>query len=160
MNVFTIGYEGLDIDGFMSLLAEHDIDTIVDVRELPLSRKAGFSKNALANLLNLSGREYVHMVDLGCPKSVRDLYREDGNWKRYTEGFMKHLKTQDDAIAELSLLTSSANCALLCFEADSNFCHRSMVANAVKDYSGAKVTHIKAGAKKADLVKTPPLAFA
>ena len=81
MNVFTIGYEGLDIDGFMSLLAEHDIDTIVDVRELPLSRKAGFSKNALANLLNLSGREYVHMADLGCPKSVRDLYREDGNWK-------------------------------------------------------------------------------
>jgi uncharacterized protein (DUF488 family) len=160
MNVFTIGYEGLDIDGFMSLLAEHDIDTIVDVRELPLSRKAGFSKNALANLLNLSGREYVHMADLGCPKSVRDLYREDGNWKRYTEGFMKHLKTKDDAIAELSLLTSSANCALLCFEADSNFCHRSMVANAVREYSGAKVTHIKAGAKKADLVKTPPLAFA
>ncbi|SFB02535.1 Protein of unknown function, DUF488 [Collimonas sp. OK607] len=160
MNVFTIGYEGLDIDAFMSLLAEHGIDTIVDVRELPLSRKVGFSKKALANVLNLSGREYVHMVDLGCPKLVRNRYREDGNWKRYTEGFMKYLKTQDDAIAELSALAASANCALLCYEADSNFCHRSMVANAVKEYCGARVMHIKASAKKASSVASPQLAFA
>lgn len=160
MNVFTIGYEGLDIDTFMSLLTEHGIDTIVDVRELPLSRKPGFSKKSLASVLNRSGREYVHMVDLGCPKPVRDRYREDGNWKRYTEGFLKHLKTQDDAIAELSALAASANCALLCYEADSNFCHRSMVANAVKDYCGARITHIKASAKKASPVASLQLAFA
>lgn len=160
MTVFTIGYEGLDIDAFMSLLAEHGIDTIVDVRELPLSRKPGFSKKALANILNISGREYVHMVDLGCPKLVRDRYREDGNWKRYTEGFLKYLKTQDDAIAELSALAATSNCALLCYEADSNFCHRSMVANAVKNYSGARVTHIKASAKTAKLAAFPQLAFA
>lgn len=160
MTVFTIGYEGLDIDAFMSLLAEHGIDTIVDVRELPLSRKPGFSKKALANILNISGREYVHMVDLGCPKLVRDRYREDGNWKRYTEGFLKYLKTQDDAIAELSALAATSNCALLCYEADSNFCHRSMVANAVKDYCGTRVTHIKASAKTAKLAAFPQLAFA
>jgi hypothetical protein len=29
MTVFTIGYEGLDIDDFMSLLSEHGIETIV-----------------------------------------------------------------------------------------------------------------------------------
>lgn len=160
MTVFTIGYEGLDIDSFLSLLAEHGIDTVVDVRELPLSRKPGFSKKALANILNTSGREYVHMVDLGCPKLVRDRYREDGNWKRYTEGFLKYLKTQDDAIAELSALAVTANCALLCYEADSNLCHRSMVANAVKDYCGAGVTHIKAKAKKANSAAFPRLAFA
>lgn len=160
MTVFTIGYEGLDIDAFMSLLAEHGIDTVVDVRELPLSRKPGFSKKALANVLNLSGREYVHMVDLGCPKPVRDRYREDGNWKRYTDGFMKYLKTQDDAIAELSSLAASSNCALLCYEADSNFCHRSMVANAVKDYCGARVTHIKAPAKTASPAASLRPAFA
>lgn len=160
MTVFTIGYEGLDIDAFMSLLTEHGIDTIVDVRELPLSRKPGFSKKALANILNISGREYVHMVDLGCPKLVRDRYREDGNWKRYTEGFLKYLKTQDDAVAELSALAATSNCALLCYEADSNFCHRSMVANAVKDYCGARVTHIKASAKTAKLAAFPQLAFA
>jgi uncharacterized protein (DUF488 family) len=144
VTVFTIGYEGLNIDAFVSLLAEHDIETVVDVRELPLSRKPGFSKKALAGILNLSGVEYVHMVELGCPKPVRDRYREDGNWKRYTEGFLKYLKGQEATIAGLSELVRSSNCALLCFEADYNFCHRSMVANAVRDYCGAGVQHIRA----------------
>ncbi|OXI92198.1 hypothetical protein CFB50_00020 [Burkholderia sp. AU33423] len=160
MTVFTIGYEGLDIDAFMSLLAEHGIDTVVDIRELPLSRKPGFSKKALASALNLSGLEYVHMVDLGCPKKVRDRYREDGNWKRYTEGFLKHLETKETAISDLSDLASTSNCALLCYEADFNFCHRSIVANAVRDYCGADVEHINA----ADARTTNPaflrLAFA
>ena len=160
MKIYTVGYEGLDIDSFLSLLAENDIETVVDVREMPLSRKPGFSKKSLASVLNLSGREYVQRVDLGCPKLVRDRYREDGNWKRYTEGFMKHLKAQDDAIAELSALAATSNCALLCYEADPNFCHRSMVASAVKDYCGARVTHIKASAKKASPVAALQLAFA
>ncbi|MDN7430077.1 hypothetical protein CFB89_13820 [Burkholderia sp. AU16741] len=148
MTVFTIGYEGLDIDTFMSLLAEHSIETVVDIRELPLSRKPGFSKKALASTLNLSGLEYIHMVDLGCPKPVRDRYREDGDWKRYTVGFLKYLKTQQAAIADLSDLVSSSSCALLCYEADFNFCHRSMVANAVQEHCGAAVEHISAAEVK------------
>ncbi|QID19152.1 DUF488 domain-containing protein [Nitrogeniibacter mangrovi] len=144
MTIFTIGYEGLDIDAFMSLLAEHDIETVVDVRELPLSRKPGFSKKALASALNLSGLEYAHMAGLGCPKPVRNRYRQDGNWKHYVEGFLNHLKTQSTAIAELSELANSSNCALLCYESDFNFCHRSMVANAVHEHCGADVEHISA----------------
>lgn len=160
MTVFTIGYEGLDIDAFMSLLVEHHIETVVDIRELPLSRKPGFSKRALANVLNLSGLEYVHIVELGCPKPVRDRYREDGNWKRYTEGFLKYLKTQGAAIAELSMLVRSSNCALLCFEADYNFCHRSMVANAVRDCCGAKVKHIQSATVRTMNPAVTQLAFA
>lgn len=160
MTVYTIGYEGLDIDAFMSLLAEHGIDTVVDIRELPLSRKPGFSKKALASVLNLSGLEYVHMVDLGCPKSVRDRYREDGNWKRYTDGFLKYLKTQEAAIAKLSELVNSSTCALLCYEADFNFCHRSMVASAVRDYCGANIQHIKAAGARTASPASLRLAFA
>jgi uncharacterized protein (DUF488 family) len=146
----------------MSLLTEHDIETVVDIRELPLSRKPGFSKRPLASVLNLSGLEYVHMVELGCPKPVRDHYREDGNWKRYTDGFLNHLKTQGAAIVELSMLVRSSNCALLCFEADYNFCHRSMVANAVRDYCGAKIMHIQAMGSGARTAKSggTQLAFA
>lgn len=160
MTVFTIGYEGLNIDAFMLLLAEHDIETVVDIRELPLSRKPGFSKKALASVLNLSGLEYVHMVDLGCPKLVRDRYREDGNWKRYTEGFLKYLRTQETAIAELADLVTSSNCALLCYEADFNFCHRSMVANEVRDFCGAGIQHIKTAGARTISPAAPQLAFA
>ncbi len=144
MKIYTVGYEGLDIDSFLSLLAENDIETVVDVREMPLSRKPGFSKKSLEAVLNLSGREYVHMVALGCPKPVRDRYRADGNWKRYTEGFLKYLATQDDAVAELAALAATTNCALLCYEADHNFCHRSMVADAVKQQFRARIQHLQA----------------
>lgn len=142
MTVFSIGYEGLSLEAFMATLSRHGIDTVVDVREMPLSRKPGFSKKALAGVLNLSGLEYIHMATLGCPKAVRDRYREDGNWQRYTASFLLHLQTQRDAIADLSALVATSSCALLCYEADFNFCHRSMVAAAVRDHCGAKVQHI------------------
>jgi len=161
MKIYTIGYEGLDIDGFMSLLADNDIETVVDVREIPLSRKPGFSKKSLEAVLNLSGREYVHMVALGCPKPIRDRYREDGNWKRYTEGFLNYLVTQDGAVGELSALTTTSNCALLCYEADHNFCHRSMVANAVKQQNHAHIQHLQASDLRTENCSGAiPLAFA
>lgn len=160
MTVFTIGYEGINIDAFVSLLSEHGIETVVDIRELPLSRKPGFSKKALANLLNLSGYEYLHMGELGCPKPVRDSYRDDGNWTRYTEGFLAHLDTKMDAIVELSDLVTSSSCALLCYEADYNRCHRSMVANAVNDYCGAGIKHIQFSDTKKANPAVPQAAFA
>jgi len=144
MTIYTIGYEGMRIEDFLSLLREHDIETIVDIRELPLSRKPGFSKKALAETLNLGGLEYVHLPALGCPKAIRDRYRADGNWQSYRRGFLKYLKTQNAIIVELSALAAYSNCALLCFEADFNFCHRAMVADAVKQTNGMRVSHIRA----------------
>lgn len=148
MTVFTIGYEGLSVDDFRSLLSKHGIETIVDVRELPLSRKPGFSKKALASMLDDSGLAYVHMGRLGCPRSVRIRYRSDGDWQRYTARFLKYLATQKDAIADLATLVEESTCALLCFEADYNFCHRSMVAAAVRKRCGASIKHIEARAAK------------
>lgn len=146
MTIYTIGYEGIDVDRFLSLLQDHNIETVVDVRELPLSRKPGFSKKVLADTLNVSGLEYIHLPELGCPKPIRNCYRESGNWKRYTEGFLKYLDTQNEALAHLAAMAAISNCALLCFEADYNYCHRSMVANAVNSISGMPVSHIKVAA--------------
>lgn len=145
MEVFTIGYEGMDLNAFLNVLDEHDIETLVDVRELPLSRKPGFSKKSLSAALGAVGVGYVHMVALGCPKSVRDQHRRDGDWSRYVEGFLSHLTKQGQAIVELSELAGSSRCALMCFEADSRFCHRSMVAASVSRRCGAKVRHIEFG---------------
>lgn len=160
MTIYTIGYEGIDIGQFFMLLKEHGIETVVDVRELPLSRKPGFSKKILAAALNLSGLEYTHLADLGCPKPIRDRYRVDADWKRYKEGFLKYLKTQKDAIEELATLANSSNCALLCFEADFNYCHRSMVADAVKQQSGMRVSHIRVDGVRTKAPADFGLAFA
>ncbi|MBK6650144.1 MAG: DUF488 domain-containing protein [Betaproteobacteria bacterium] len=45
--LFTLGYEGLTIDAFIARLQAAQVKTVVDVRELPLSRKKGFSKTGL-----------------------------------------------------------------------------------------------------------------
>lgn len=160
MTVFTIGYEGLSIAEFTALLAEHGVETVVDVRELPLSRKPGFSKKSLASVLSLAGIGYVHMSDLGCPRPVRDCYREDGNWQRYTKGFLQHLAAQQPAIAELAELAKKSTCALVCYEADYNFCHRSMVASAVHEHSGARIKHIQSAKTKRVTAAAPQPAFA
>jgi uncharacterized protein (DUF488 family) len=143
MTLFTIGYEGIDTARFVSLLVEHGVQTVVDVREVPYSRKPGFSKRALAELLAERRLGYVHMVELGCPKAVRDGHREDGNWQRYTERFLEHLGQQEAAMSRLCGLANASSCALLCYEADFNDCHRSMVANAVHEHSGMHVEHIR-----------------
>lgn len=159
MSIYTIGYEGLDMDKFLSLLRLGNVETVVDIRELPLSRKPGFSKRGLSETLNLNGMEYVHLVKLGCPKPVRDQYRDDGSWVKYKVGFLKYLKTQDAAISELAMLASQSNCALLCYEADFNFCHRSMVADAVKLKNGMSILHLQETALKRAQSETRALAF-
>ncbi|WP_336987204.1 DUF488 domain-containing protein [Altererythrobacter aquiaggeris] len=50
--IFTIGYEGADIDAFLATLGEAGIDHVVDVRDFPGSRKKGFSKKSLCESLN------------------------------------------------------------------------------------------------------------
>lgn len=42
--VYTIGYEGIDLEQFIDIIKKNHIDTIIDVRKNPVSRKKGFSK--------------------------------------------------------------------------------------------------------------------
>jgi len=150
MTIFTIGYEGMSLESFLMMLRRQEVQTVVDIRQLPLSRKPGFSKRALQAALAKSDIGYRHIAALGCPKPVRDKYRLDGSWQNYSTGFLKHLSSQRSAIEELSALAESERCALLCFEADFNYCHRTMVAEAVQEISGAEIRHIsKLGVKKA-----------
>jgi uncharacterized protein (DUF488 family) len=148
MSIYTIGYEGLDMNGFLALLRLGNVETVVDIRDLPLSRKTGFSKNALREALNLHGFEYLHVPELGCPKPIRNQYRADANWSRYKAGFLQYLGQQENVVSELSAMATTTACALLCFEADHNYCHRSMVADAMHDVSGMQVHHLHAAALK------------
>lgn len=140
----TFGYEGLTIDAFIVRLKESGVRTVIDVRELPLSRKKGFSKKAFAETLRGNGIAYAHMPTLGCPKPIRDAYRNDGNWSGYTRRFLAYLGEQDEAVAELAKIAHSTSACLVCYEADFNFCHRSMVARAVSQAGGPRVMHLTA----------------
>jgi uncharacterized protein (DUF488 family) len=67
ISVFTIGYEERSIDEFISRLKKFHINVLIDVREIPTSRKAGFSKKRLAEFLRSADIEYIHVKALGSP---------------------------------------------------------------------------------------------
>jgi len=136
MTLMTIGYEGFTLDGFLGILLENGVRTLVDIRENPISRKPGFSKTALSMACERNGLRYIHLVSLGCPKEIRRAYREDGNWQLYTNRFLRYLATQKSSLMELAEIAVRDNYCLMCFETDFFHCHRSFVADWVAYYSG------------------------
>lgn len=144
MTIYTMGYEGFTADAFIARLRMAGVSTVIDVRELPLSRKRGFSKTAFAALLAAAGIAYAHMPAMGCPRPVRNQYKLDGNWVTYTRGFEAYLATQGASVRELGRMTRTTASCLVCFEADFNRCHRSMVGRAAAGISGQRLVHLNA----------------
>jgi len=146
MKLMTIGYEGLSIKEFIYILEISNIDLLIDVRELPISRKKGFSKGALSDLLLKHGVDYTHLRKLGCPRPIRYDYRSDQNWDKYTQRFTAYLNTQGEVIEHLNTLVSKLNCCLLCFEANPQLCHRSLIAKQLwEEGNGSiEIVHLRA----------------
>jgi uncharacterized protein (DUF488 family) len=142
--IATIGYEGISVEEFVARLKRNRIALLLDVRELPLSRRRGFSKSALSKLVARAGIQYQHMRELGCPKPVRDRYRLDSDWAQYLKSFKEHLRSQSSAISALATLAKANRVALVCYEADPQMCHRTIVAQAAASKNGATVVHLLA----------------
>ncbi len=132
MNLATLGYEGLNLTQFFAILHAQRIETLVDVRQQPLSRKAGFSKSALRAAAEQHQMAYVHLVALGCPRPIRTAYRQDNDWHHYTEQYCAYLETQHAVLAEVAQQVQQERCCLICFEADYRSCHRMFVADALR----------------------------
>lgn len=149
--LFTFGYEGLTIEAFVDRLKEVQVEVIVDVRELPLSRKKGFSKTAFREVLARAGIAYEHRPALGCPRPIRDRYKADGDWTAYTRGFLAHLLQEKVEVATLARLARSQAACLVCFEADFDRCHRTYVARAAHAAGAPVVRHLTARTVVADV---------
>ena len=87
-HLYTFGYEGIGIEAFVARMLTMGIETVVDVRERPLSRKKGFSKVAFSAALAQAGVAYRHDPQLGCPKAIRDRYKAGADWAEYTREFL------------------------------------------------------------------------
>lgn len=142
--LYTAGYEGLAIEQFIARLRDECIGTVVDVRELPLSRKKGFSKNSFRERLASEAIDYLHFSALGCPKAIRDQFRIDKDWSSYTRSFVAYLASQQTSLRELAKLSRSTTVCLVCFEADYLSCHRTYVARATNQLGAPPTVHIGA----------------
>ena len=140
--ICTLGYEGLSLDAFIRQLSAAGVATVVDVRDLPLSHKRGFSKRPLSEALTDAGIDYRHVKALGCPKPIRDHLRKTGDRSTFFKEFRNHLRGQTDALSELGEIVRNSIACLVCFERDPALCHRSIVAESVAKKTGATVRHL------------------
>lgn len=135
--LFTVGYQGRSLDELIDGLVSAGVERLVDVRELPLSRRPGFSKTALGDALRAAGIEYVHVKALGNPKPNRERY-----WAGDIEGgaavYRKHLSNGSrSALVELGDSLGDARACLLCFERDHTECHRDVIVEALTELQPA-----------------------
>ncbi|HVY35057.1 MAG TPA: DUF488 domain-containing protein [Caulobacteraceae bacterium] len=148
--IATIGYEGATPDAFDAALLRADIELVVDVRAVAISRKRGFSKTALSERLRNLGFDYIHLRGLGDPKPGREAARA-GDMVLFREIFDRYLATAV-AKSELEKLLSLAlekRVALLCYEADPEGCHRTIVANSIAKLGNLSILHLKVESERA-----------
>lgn len=139
----TIGYEGSSIEDFLVTLKRVGIDLLIDVREVPISRKRGFSKIRLCEALYSSGVDYLHLRGLGDPKLGRIAARE-GRFGDFQMIFAAHLRSElaeEDLNRGIDVASTRLAC-LMCFERDHLHCHRRMVAEEMARRSGFHVVHL------------------
>jgi uncharacterized protein (DUF488 family) len=141
--LMTIGYEGAGIDDFIRTLQSANVKSLVDVRELPLSRKKGFSKRALSEALEDAGIKYIHIRQLGDPKPGRDAARS-GNMGEFSRIFGDHLRqgATQKALQDLVPVVADGGACLLCFERRHTDCHRSIVADELGKLMLVQIAHI------------------
>ena len=138
--VFTVGHSTHALEDFVSLLKQHGVDAVADVRSVPYSRwQPQFNRENLAEALKFQGIAYVFLgKELGARSDDPQCY-ENG-------------RVQYRSLAETSLFQSGIKrvrdgsrhkrIALMCAEKDPLDCHRTILVTRELVASGVDVTHI------------------
>ena len=141
MEIWTIGYEKAAQSDVIAALTRAGITTVLDVRDRPQSRRAGFSKSSLAASLLAAGIGYVHLKPLGTPKEGR-VAHHSGDQATFWRIVDEQLATEaaGEALEEVAVRAAAERCCLLCYEADWRHCHRARIVEKL----GSDVHHLEA----------------
>lgn len=131
--LYTLGYSGFQLETFIAKLRQNEVECLIDVREIPISRKKGFAKTALSEALAESGIQYRHFKSLGSPKLLRHQVREDRDYNFFYKGVRKHLRKEAgvEAISEAIATAREMRSCIMCFCPDWEFCHRRCVVESI-----------------------------
>jgi hypothetical protein len=138
--VGSIGYECFpDSQDFARAIKRAGVEQLIDVRELPISRRRGYAKTALSSALAAEGVSYIHIRELGNPKPIRDLYKS-GDAQRGRRLYSEYLLgEQREALASLVQTISYKRSALMCLEHDQGVCHRDVILEALQTEMGLEL---------------------
>lgn len=145
MKIFTIGFTKKSAETFFEKLKRAGVKRLLDVRLNNVSQLAGFTKKddlryftkAICNI------EYVHLPLLAPTAEILDPYKKqkNGDWPLYQRQFLDLMKARqiEDKLSPAML---DGGC-LLCSEEKPDRCHRSLVAEYLRDKWGdVEIEHI------------------
>jgi len=150
--IWTIGHSTRSTEEFLDLLHEHAIDSLVDVRSFPGSRRCPqFGRETMSIWLADDAVIYQHASDLGGRRNrdydvdpaINAAWRNASfkNYADYTLG-----GAYESGIVQLASVAQSLRVAFMCSEALPWRCHRSLIANTLVARDWA-VHHIMSAGK-------------
>ena len=143
--LYTIGHSTRTVEELIGVLAAHSIETLVDIRAFPRSRRLPyFNRESLEKTMPAAGIRYVWMKELGgrrkksLPQSPNVALRND-SFRNYAD----HMLTPEfeRAMAELVQLSESSRTAYMCAERVYFRCHRMLVSDWLVAH-GHEVLHL------------------
>lgn len=141
--VFTAGYEGLAVDGFLDLLMRNGIQRLIDVRRNPVARRFGYHKSTLRRLALNVGIDYMHFPEVGIASENRqNLETFDDRLKLFDKYEKTTLRHETNAVRQIAALMEEKPSALVCLEAEACCCHRSRLAEPIEKMTGMEVIHL------------------
>ena len=108
------------------------MNVLVDVRKNPFSMKFGFSKKRLHDTGEKLGIDYLHLPDLGIATSKRKDLKTLADYQELFSDYRKQLHTKSRSIDSIKEVGGKKKAALMCFEKDVRYCHRGVIADALR----------------------------
>lgn len=138
--VYTIGHSNGTAEHLLEMLEQHGITAVADVRSRSYSRfSPQFNREALANALKNSGREYVFLgPELGARSEDPACYR-DG---RAQYALIAKTPLFERGVERLLTGMENFRVAILCAEKEPLGCHRSILIARYLHERGILVRHI------------------
>jgi len=136
----TIGFTRKSAKEFFEILRAAGTQRVVDVRLNNVSQLAGFSKKGDLEyfLRQILGIGYVHLPILAPTQEILDAYKKRrGDWSVYERQFLGLMRTREiEKRVDPALLDGGC---LLCSEDQPHHCHRTLVAEYLRQKWGAAV---------------------
>ena len=141
--VYTVGYEGWQVDGFLNMLMRSGIRRLIDVRNNPVARRYGFHESTLDRLCGRVEIEYVHFPQLGIRPELRRNLEGPVDYEALFARYEREtLPRETEAVNKVAGLMNGRPAALMCVEANPQRCHRSILAKAVARVASLPVRHL------------------
>jgi uncharacterized protein (DUF488 family) len=144
LNLYTLGYQGVDVDSYVQKLKAAGVGIVADVRETPWSHKREFCKNILSSELSKAGIEYVHVKSAGNPKENRRTAPDMAECLRRYRVYLDENPAGVVDLIEVVRTAASRNqtVCLTCFEKHVSDCHRSILVERMRRQIKLRPVHL------------------